>query len=98
MDKAQKKELKRREKEKRRKKKNAMVRCHDGKTYWTTQAQFWQWVRENIVIKVSDGPLEGKFVRANEEYTVVVSNTVLNLRCPNHLQEALSSRRRALQR
>jgi hypothetical protein len=97
VEKSAKDEKKRREKENRKRKKNAKVVCKDGKTYWTTQAQFWQWVRENVVVKIGDGPLHGKFVREHEEYNVVLSNTVLNLRCPNHLSEALASRRRALQ-
>ena len=80
-----------------KRKRNALIMCHDGKEYWTTQAQFWQWVRESVVVKLSDGPLRGKFIRQNEEYNVVLSNTVLNLRCPNHLREALAARRRALQ-
>ena len=93
-------EKKKKEKEERkllrkRKKKNALVMCHDGKEYWTTQAEFWQWVRESVVIKLSDAPLRGQFIRQNEEYNVVISNTVLNLKCPNHLREALASRRSA---
>jgi len=80
-----------------KKKKNALIMCHDGKEYWTTQAEFWQWVRESVVLKVSDFPLTGQFIRSNEEYNVVISNTVLNIKCPNHLSEALASRRRALQ-
>ncbi len=82
--------------QRKKKKKNALIMCHDGKEYWTTQAEFWQWVRESVVLKVSDAPLRGKFIRPNEEYNVVISNTVLNLKCPNHLSEALASRRRAL--
>lgn len=81
---------------KRRKKKNALVMCHDGKEYWTTQIEFWQWVKQGVVVKVGDGPLTGKFTHQNEEYNVVLSNTVLNLKCPNHLREALDTRRRAL--
>jgi hypothetical protein len=81
--------------QKKKLKKNALIMCHDGKEYWTTQAQFWQWVRESIVMKISDGPLRGQFIRQNEEYNVVISNTILNLKCPNHLSEALYSRRRA---
>ena len=96
MEKDDKKERKRKDKEQRKKKKNALVLCQDGKKYWTTQTQFWQWVRDNVVVKLGDGPLHGKFVREHEEYNVVISNTVLNLRCPNHLTEALASRRRAL--
>lgn len=79
-----------------RKKKNALVVCRDGKEFWTTQSQFWQWVRERVVVKTSDGPLRGEFLRENEEYSVVISNTVLNLRHPNHLQEAVYVRRKVL--
>lgn len=98
-EKKKEKELKKLQKklETRRKKKNALIICHDGKEYWTTQAEFWQWVRERVVVKVSDAPLRGQFIRQNEEYNVVISNTVLNLKCPNHLREVLLSRRRALQ-
>lgn len=84
-------------KERRKKKKNALVMCQDGKQFWTTQAQFWQWVRDRIIVKSGDGPLQGRFVRANEEYTVLIANTMLNLRCPNHLHEVLHARRKALQ-
>lgn len=82
---------------KRKKKKNALIMCHDGKEYWTTQTEFWQWVRESVVRKTGDFPLTGQFIRSNEEYNVVIANTVLNVKCPNHLREALMSRRRALQ-
>jgi hypothetical protein len=81
-----------------KKKKNALVVCQDGKQFWTTQDQFWQWIREKIIIKSGDGPLTGKFVRENEEYAVVISNTILNIKYPNHLREALASRRNALMR
>lgn len=78
----------------RKRKKNALVMCHDGREYWTTQTEFWQWVRGNVVVKVSDGPLRGMFVHRNEEYNVLVGGTVLNLRCPNHLREVVESRRK----
>ena len=80
-------------KDKKKKKKNALVICRDGKEYWTTQDQFWQWVREKVVMKTGHDPLRGGFVRENEEKAVVISNTVLNLAYPNHLHEALSSRK-----
>ncbi|PYT05071.1 MAG: hypothetical protein DMF65_00965 [Acidobacteria bacterium] len=80
-------------KEKRKKKRTALVVCRDRKEFWTTQAQFWQWVREGVVVKTGDKPLEGNFVREGEELNVVLSNTVLNLSRPNHLREALLSRR-----
>jgi hypothetical protein len=93
-DKAErKKQLKKERKELKRKKKNALIMCHDGKEYWTTQSQFWQWVRDRVVVKEGDYPLTGKFINANEEKTVMICKTVLNLACPNHLREVLYSRR-----
>lgn len=74
-------------------KKTALVRCHDSKEFWTTQAQFWQWIREGVVVKTGDRPLAGAFTREHEELMVLLSNTVLNLAHPNHLREALTSRR-----
>lgn len=88
-----KKQLKKERKEIKRKKKNALIICHDGKEFWTTQSQFWQWVRERVIIKEDDYPLRGKFVSANEEKTVIICNTVLNLAYPNHLREVIYSRR-----
>ena len=80
-------------KKKKRKKKTALVVCRDRKQFWTTQAQFWQWVREGVVMKVGDQPLTGLFRREHEELMVLLSNTVLNLAHPNHMREALLSRR-----
>ena len=85
--------LKRERKLRRKKKKNALVMCRDGKEFWTTQDQFWQWVRERVVVKAGDTPLRGHLVKENEEYAVILANTVLNLRCPNHLAEAMHSRK-----
>ncbi len=81
------------EKKKKRKKRTALVICRDRKEFWTTQAQFWQWVREGIVIKTGEQPLTGLFKREHEELLVLLSNTVLNLAHPNHMREALLSRR-----
>jgi hypothetical protein len=86
-------------KEKRKKKKKtALVVCRDRKEFWTTQAQFWQWVREGVVEKTGEQPLTGHFMREHEELMVMLSNTVLNLAHPNHLREALASRRIGLAR
>ncbi|MGB8508795.1 MAG: hypothetical protein WCD76_10340 [Pyrinomonadaceae bacterium] len=79
-----------------KKKNNARVVCRDGKEFWTTQKQFWQWVREGVVSHTGDAPLTGEFLREHEELLVVVSNTVLDLGRPNHMREALLSRRRGL--
>jgi hypothetical protein len=81
------------QKVKRKKRRTALVICRDNKQFWTTQAQFWQWVRERVVVKVHH-PLSGTFVRQNEELMVLLSNTVLNAR-PNHLREAMLSRKLA---
>ena len=83
-------------KKKARKKKTALVVCRNRKEFWTTQTQFWQWVREGIVVKTGDAPLTGGFVRENEELMILLSNTVLNLAHPNHIREAMMSRRRAM--
>src|SRR6267143_7179754 len=78
---------------KKKKKKTALVICRDRKQFWTTQTQFWQWIREGRILKTQDQPLTGAFRREYEEMMVVFSNTVLNLAHPNHLREALASRR-----
>lgn len=86
--------MSKKEKEKKKKKrKTALVICQGGKEFWTTQTQFWQWVREGIVEKTDDQPLTGRFRREHEELMVLLSNTVLNLAHPNHMREALLSRR-----
>lgn len=79
--------------EKRKAKRTAQVVCRDRRSFWTTQAQFWQWVRDGVVVKTGDQPLAGRFVREAEELNVVLGNTVLNLSRPNHLREAMLSRR-----
>ena len=78
---------------KKRKKKTALVICRDRKQFWTTQTQFWQWVRDGVVVKTGEQPLTGLFRREHEELLVLLSNTVLNLAHPNHMREALLSRR-----
>lgn len=80
-------------KARKRKKNNALVLCQSGRQFWTTQDQFWQWFRDRVIIKEGDYPLRGRFIDENFEKTVVIANTVLNLGCPNHLREALYSRR-----
>lgn len=80
-------------KAKKGKRKNALVVCRDRKRFWTTQKQFWQWVRQGIVIKTGDLPLTGSFVREDEENLVLVGHTVLNRACRVHLGDVLASRR-----
>jgi hypothetical protein len=81
-----------------KRKRSALIICRDQKQFWTTQTQFWQWVRERKVSKLHDHPLTGALLCEDEELLVLLSNTVLNLAHPNHLSEALLSRRRMRQR
>jgi hypothetical protein len=76
-----------------RKKRTALVICRDGKQFWTTQTEFWQWVREQIVVKTKDNPLTGFFRHEDAERFVLLNHTVLNLAAPNHLRESLLTRR-----
>ncbi len=76
-----------------KRKRTARIICETRNDYWTTQAQFWQWVRELKVVKLHHNPLTGKFVRESDETMVLMGNAILNLAQPNHLNEALSSRR-----
>ena len=85
---------KKRKKDKsKRKKRTARIVCPDESQFWTTQTQFWQWVRDCVVIKTQDNPLTGVFRHAHEPLMVVLSNTILNLANRHHLREALLSRR-----
>jgi hypothetical protein len=79
--------------QKKKKRRTALVVCRDRKQFWTTQTQFWQWVRDGVVTKTGDEPLEGMFINEQVELDVVLGNTVLNLARPNHLREAMITRR-----
>ena len=76
-----------------RKEKKALVVSRNRKEFWTTQTQFWQWIREGVFTKTGDQSLIGLFQREHEELMVP---TVLNLAHPNHMREALLSRKVAL--
>ena len=90
------KKPKEKEKKKKKKRKTALIVCRDRKEFWTTQKQFWQWVRDGIIVKTADNPLTGQFLREHGDLMVLISNTVLNLAHPNHMREALLSRRKGL--
>ena len=74
-------------------KRTARILGRNKKEYWTTQAQFWQWVRDLKVKPLDHNPLTGMFVSEDEETLVVIANSILNLAHPNHLRETLHSRR-----
>jgi hypothetical protein len=83
---------------KKKKKRTARVICRDGKEFWTTQSQFWQWIRDGVVNQTDDHPATGILIRENEEYMVLFNHTILNLAYPIHISEALRSRRLGLRR
>ena len=78
-----------------RKKRTALVICHNGKHFWTTQVEFWQWVRDFVVVKLQDQPLTGAFRHEDEELKVLKNHTVLNIGAPNHLREVMMVRQNA---
>lgn len=91
--KQQKKVEKKLKKLNKKRKRTALIICSDRKQFWTTQPQFWQWIRDGVVVKTGDSPLTGMFARKHEELMVLLGNTVLNLAHPNHIREAMLSRR-----
>ncbi len=80
---------------KKKKKRTALVICQNGKEFWTTQTEFWQWVRTCVITKTDDNPLTGVFRHEDQERLVLLNHTVLNLGAPNHLREAMMARRKA---
>jgi hypothetical protein len=76
-----------------KRRRTARIICRSKVEYWTTQAQFWQWVRELKVVKMHHNPLTGFFVCENEELMVLRANAILNLAHPSHMNEVLASRR-----
>ncbi|MDQ3687539.1 MAG: hypothetical protein M3430_18340 [Acidobacteriota bacterium] len=81
-----------------KKKRTALVICRSGKEFWTTQTEFWQWVRNRIVVKTQDNPLTGVFQHEDEENLVLLNHTMLNIAAPNHLREVMLSSRQVKHR
>jgi hypothetical protein len=71
-------------------KKNARVVCAGDSVFWTTQKQFWAWVREGIVTYKSDGPLTGKFEGRREKLLVTINHVVLDESVPEHKAHVLN--------
>jgi hypothetical protein len=72
-------------------KKTARIVCTNGSEFWTTQRQFWQWVREGLVDVTGHNPLTGKFAGKREKLLVMIRHIVLDNASPNHKNEVLSS-------
>ena len=73
------------------KKKNARIVCANDNEFWTTQKQFWLWVREGLVDVTGQHPLTGRFGGKREKLLVMVRHVILDNGNPNHKQEVLGS-------
>jgi hypothetical protein len=67
-------------------KRSAKVICRGG-SVWVSAKQFWSWVRDGLVEYVSEPPLTGKFQGAREHFLISVQHVILDLGCPEHMNE-----------
>lgn len=65
--------------------------CANNNEFWTTQKQFWTWVREGIVTYKSDNPLTGKFEGRREKLIIMVNHILLDDSNPDHKHEVIGS-------
>jgi hypothetical protein len=72
-------------------KKTARIVCANENEFWTTQKQFWTWVREGLVDVVGQQPLTGRFGGRREKLLVMVRHVILDNASPNHKGEVLDS-------
>jgi hypothetical protein len=70
-------------------KKTALIICNDGKEYWITQKQFWNMVREGVVVQTGNFPLTGRFRGRDDQLLITIQHTVLNKATPIHTGEVL---------
>lgn len=73
------------------KKKNARIVCVNDNEFWTTQKQFWLWVREGLVDVTGQNPLTGRFGGRREKLLVMVRHVILDNANPIHKQSVLDS-------
>ena len=72
-------------------KKTARIVCANDNEFWTTQRQFWQWVREGLVDVTGQYPLSGRFAGKREKLLVMVRHVILDKGSPHHKQEVLDT-------
>ena len=70
-------------------KKTARIVCANKSEFWTTQKQFWLWVREGLVDVTGQNPLTGRFGGRREKLLVMIRHVVLDDACPSHKREVL---------
>src|SRR5215813_934700 len=76
---------------KRKQKKTARIVCANDNEFWTTQKQFWTWVREGLVDVVGQQPLTGRFAGRREKLLVMIRHVILDNANPVHKQEVLDT-------
>ena|SRR5215211_2392699 len=76
---------------KKRAKKNARIVCANDNEFWTTQKQFWIWVREGLVDVTGQRPLTGRFAGKRERLLVLIRGVILDNANPIHKQSVLDS-------
>jgi hypothetical protein len=70
-------------------KKTARIVCANENEFWTTQKQFWLWVREGLVDVTGQSPLTGRFAGRREKLLVMVRHVILDNASPTHKAEVL---------
>lgn len=73
------------------KKKTARIVCANDNEFWTTQKQFWLWVREGLVDVTGQNPLTGRFGGRREKLLVMVRHVILDNANPIHKQAVLDA-------
>lgn len=74
-------------------KKTARIICNNEKEYWLTQKQFWNMVREGVVVQTDNNPLTGRFRGRDDQLLIMIQHTVLSKATPLHTSEVLQARR-----
>ena len=72
-------------------KKTARIVCANENEFWTTQKQFWTWVREGLVDVTGQNPLTGRFAGKREKLLVMIRHVVLDNSNVNHKHEVLTT-------
>ncbi len=74
-------------------KKTALIVCNNDKEYWVTQKQFWNMVREGVVVQTGDQPLRGKFRGRDDQLLILIDHIVFSKATPIHTAEVLEAKR-----
>lgn len=64
-----------------------------SRDYWTTAAEFWQWHKQGVIVKVGDRPLTGRWVNDEARHLVTINHVVMDRRCRRYISEVLDSKK-----